>query len=93
MIDTLISNAFYTLLITYAINKAVSRTPLINNRWLPLITMACGFFVGLAISSYFDQPHLLQNIVAGVMGGSLTTWLDEFINKTLFHQNKDEENK
>ena len=91
MIDILARNALYTLIMTYAINTAISHSPIVKNRWLPLITLVIGVLVGSLIGTFYDPSHFMQNIVAGALGGSMATWLDEFVSHTILNITKDEQ--
>lgn len=86
MINDLLTNTGTTLLLTYAVNNAIYRSPLVNNRWLPIITLFTGSVIGVVVGSFIDPNHLTQNIVSGAIGGSMATWLANLVEHTILNK-------
>lgn len=63
------------LVAAYIINHCLKKTPLMSNKWLPLIGMVVGLGVGL-LFGFIDQDWQ-HNILLGITGGATSTTLNE----------------
>lgn len=62
---------------TYMVVFTLKKTPLINNKWLPLASLIIGVVIGL-IFGYFDPASFKESILFGMAVGSGAVTADQF---------------
>lgn len=82
MIEAMTTNAIGTLMLTYSINEAIKQTPL-NNRWIPLLSVALGLLIGLLVGMFYSPQYFMENVIIGIFSGANATWLNQFIKQTI----------
>jgi Phage holin. len=65
--------------VAFLINQALKQTPLVNNKWLPLIGIAIGAFVGLLFGLFVDHGNVALDIIMGISAGGNSTTLNELL--------------
>jgi ribose/xylose/arabinose/galactoside ABC-type transport system permease subunit len=65
-------------IMTYFVVFAIKKSPLVNNKWLPLISLAIGAFIGLGFG-FFKTDQMIPSIIFGLGIGSGAVGLDQII--------------
>lgn len=67
---------------TYLVIEAFKKTEQINNKYLPILSIIIGLFVGIVIG-YFSNNDLFNSAIIGCLSGGFATGLYETF-KNLF---------
>lgn len=67
---------------TYLVIEAFKKTEQINNKYLPILSILIGLFVGIVIG-YFSNNDLFNSAIIGCLSGGFATGLYETF-KNLF---------
>lgn len=74
----------FITLITWVAIQAIKQTNIINNHWLPLVSILLGTVIGFIASAYIYGTDIYLGTAFGFLSGFSATGLNEVLNHYAF---------